>query len=911
MRKALEDLPSGLDSTYARMLQSIDEDFRSQVIASLKWLACSVEPLNIGMLAEIFVLPSRYDGGFENISPLFTPMDVVKYFPGLIVIEKDVARTNPELLRIRLAHFSIKEYLTSDRILQSHASSFAFTESDAHMHIGCLCLAYHLHKSSMKGKLNLDLPENNHKQEVMEYASYHWAQHLEMIPHASWPPDILQNAVLSLSSRSQSLSNMVKRYPPWMDLIRRPHCYTASRGFHQLTEMLVSRCDGANIYLTQVDLDEGLQHATIRCRKSVAKLFLENGAQIGNCLETASSKGDAAFVGLFLDHGVKNNALGGKLESALQAALWNGHLDVLKLLLSRGGDVNGPFIKAKNVPMSDASSEQHVIDCLQFLFNNGAGVDMSADKSLTEALYVAIICRYEEVSRLLLGRGANVNELARPHQFSLQAAISRRPPNTEFIRYLLDLGADPNAQEGGSNTALNVACDMHLEEGQSIEIVKLLIEYGADVSIKEGAYGAAALQTACQNFKISTPLIQILLEKGADVNARGGYYGNALNALCMLETEQEHKLEAVKLLLSYGADVRAESGCYGTALQAACTCTQEHDTENVVRLLIRSGADVNTESGRYGTALQAACKTGNMAVVRLLLEEGALVNVEGGYHGTAFQAACAKGHIEVVRLLLEHGADIHLRNNGAWHAAAHARSEDVMRLLLDLGVDVNDPCGPHGTALHAALRLDWTFDKEYKTRSLNCQRKRDLDKFKLWMSRIKLLISRGADPNLVAGKYGTTLQTACAARPRSYYLKCTFTYPSSAGPGFLLGINPNIDINAQGGLFGSALQAAAYSGQTPTISLLLSKGAHVNARGGKYGSALNAAIIAYNWDIVQILLEAGAVPDCHILSEPNEEWLRSVLEDDDEGIGAVERYRKFWEVEMATQVDQEKEEEKV
>lgn len=152
------------------------------------------------------------------------------------------------------------------------------------------------------------------------------------------------------------------------------------------------------------------------------------------------------------------------------------------------------------------------------------------------------------------------------------------------------------------------------------------------------------------------------------------------------------------------------------------------------------------------------CQGSSTPAVNLkILEEGALVNIEGGYHGTAFQAGCAKGHIEVVRLLLAHGADIHLRNTGAWHAAAQAYNDDVVTLLLDLGVDVT--C-PHGTALHAALLLDWTIYLEYETSFRSGQREHELDGFigfNLWMSRIKLLISRGADPNLVAGEYGTTL----------------------------------------------------------------------------------------------------------------------------------------------------------
>lgn len=320
----------------------------------------------------------------------------------------------------------------------------------------------------------------------------------------------------------------------------------------------------------------------------------------------------------------------------------------------------------------------------------------------------------------------------------------------------------------------------------------------------------------------------------------------------------------------------------------------------IVQLLLSHGADVNTQGGRYGTALQATCKSGNIEVARLLLKQGALVNAEGGYHGTAFQAACAKGNIHVARLLLEHGANIHLRNNGAWHAAAQSRNDDLVRLLLDLGVDVNDQHGFYGTALHAALlNLNTTpFREEWNWIKASVPNLTD---------RLRLLTSRGADANLVAGEYGTALQTACIVKSDFNSGKRETAYPTTAGPKLLLEICPNIDVNAQGGLFGSALQAAAYSGQTSTISLLLSKGAHIDARGGKYGSALSAAVIAGNWDIVQILLDAGAVPNCHTLLEPDEEWLQSVLEDNDDGQDGVERYRKFWGVEMASLVDKGKE----
>ena len=67
-------------------------------------------------------------------------------------------------------------------------------------------------------------------------------------------------------------------------------------------------------------------------------------------------------------------------------------------------------------------------------------------------------------------------------------------------------------------------------------------------------------------------------------------------------------------------------------------------------------------------------------------------------------------------------------------------------------------------------------------------------------------------------------------------------------------------------------------------------------RGGRYHTALNAAVVRGYWNIVEALLEAGAEPDCRHLQEPDEQWLKRVREED--GRGAVERYRKFWEVQM-------------
>ncbi|KAJ7603437.1 ankyrin repeat-containing domain protein [Mycena polygramma] len=76
------------------------------------------------------------------------------------------------------------------------------------------------------------------------------------------------------------------------------------------------------------------------------------------------------------------------------------------------------------------------------------------------------------------------------------------------------------------------------------------------------------------------------------------------------------------------------------------------------------------------------------------------------------------------------------------------------------------------------------------------------------------------------------------------------------GVSFLL--EHGADVNAAGGYFGSALQAAAARGNVDTVRLLLEHGTDVNAAGGTYGSALQAAVVNGNVDIVHVLLDRGA-----------------------------------------------------
>ena len=64
------------------------------------------------------------------------------------------------------------------------------------------------------------------------------------------------------------------------------------------------------------------------------------------------------------------------------------------------------------------------------------------------------------------------------------------------------------------------------------------------------------------------------------------------------------------------------------------------------------------------------------------------------------------------------------------------------------------------------------------------------------------------------------------------------------------------DVNAQGGCYGNALQAASYGGHEAITQQL--NGADVNAQGGEYGNALQAASSEGHEALTKLLIEKGA-----------------------------------------------------
>ncbi|KIM99689.1 hypothetical protein OIDMADRAFT_125508, partial [Oidiodendron maius Zn] len=123
---------------------------------------------------------------------------------------------------------------------------------------------------------------------------------------------------------------------------------------------------------------------------------------------------------------------------------------------------------------------------------------------------------------------------------------------------------------------------------------------------------------------------------------------------------------------------------------------------------------------------------------------------------------------------------------------------------------------------------------------------------------VKSLLLAGADVNAVEGKYWTALQAACRTS-KSEIVEELLTRGVKSISSHCLSMVPIS--NLPGVWYGFALQAWACSSSCDpdVMQYLLDKGANVNAVGGEFGTALQAAA-CHHKAYVEMLLKHGADP---------------------------------------------------
>ncbi|WPH04423.1 Hypothetical protein R9X50_00731400 [Acrodontium crateriforme] len=479
VKDALYSLPSTLDETYERMLIGIDARLRADALTLLRWLAYAKSPPSLGELVDATVIDLEGEGNVE-VEDRPGLDDTLEILSSLVIIigregdedanhvedadsESDASdiRLAHRLghitshTRVRLAHFSVKEYLESPRILGSSAQYFHLESAREHSVLSQSCLVYLMHYSSCQEKL---LAKKDFETfPLLGYAAESWYYHsaLQKNSQATREIDLLCNETILRD---------------WLRVHKPDQSYKDS--FSELEQIASSLYYASFLGLEEVAGQLLINRADVDAQ----------GGYYGNALQAAAMiDGHEKIVQMLLDAGADVNAQGGYYGNALQAAVLDGHEKIVQMLLDAGADVNAQreyYGNALQAAMRDGREK-----IAQMLLDSGANVNAQGGY-YGNALQAAVLDGHEKIVQMLLDAGADVNAQGGYCGNALQAAVL--DGHEKIVQMLLDAGADVNAQGGYCGNALQAAI-----LGGHEKIVQMLLDAGADVNAQGGHYGNA------------------------------------------------------------------------------------------------------------------------------------------------------------------------------------------------------------------------------------------------------------------------------------------------------------------------------------------------------------------------------------------------------------------------------------
>ena len=450
VRRTLNELPESLDETYERMMIGIKKTNQVYAYRMLQCLSVAVRPLSVAELAEL--LAFDFDvakGGIPKLTSDWRWEDHEQLEAVLSTCSSLIAVVpGPESPVVQSSHFSVKEFLMSDRLATStrDISQYHISLEDAHTVLAQACLGVLLRDPDVKNDADSG--------PLSRYAAEHWATHAQVENVASWVRDGLEN-----------LFDPDKPYfEAWVQ-------FRAVDGLNPLTEVISDSEPAARplYYAAWCGFHELVEHLAFKNPQCVSA----RGGHHGTALHAASSAGHLKVVRSLLQHGVGVDVQGVMDCTPLRSASQQGHRDVVQCLLDHGADVN-PKEDDYSTPLHWAAYYGHV-DVVRVLLKHNADVHSKDDKGWTPLHDTTRNSDFKsdllQVVRLLLEHGANANARNNEHMTPLHT-FSIGGSDLEVARILLEHGADIDAEDKKGRTPWQLAVEMNEQE-----IARLLSEF--------------------------------------------------------------------------------------------------------------------------------------------------------------------------------------------------------------------------------------------------------------------------------------------------------------------------------------------------------------------------------------------------------------------------------------------------
>ena len=458
VRRTLKELPESLDETYERILREIKRPGRDHAHRLLQCLTVAIRPLRVEELAELLAYDfDEAEGGIAKVNPNWRWDDheeaVLSTCSSLIaVVGDDGSRV------VQFSHFSVKEFLTSNRL--------ATSGGDVARHCISLELAHTLLAQACLGTL-LSLDDNAGRSKSMGgngddfplagYAAEHWMAHARTDKVSSRVQAGMQQLFdsnkphFSAWIRLYDVDNRFLKLPeyrtPPIQPAAAPLYYAATCGFRGLVEHLLIK------YPQYVNVRGGSRGAALHTAAAmnhveVARFLLKNGADVnveGVCqrppLHFAAKNGHLEVGRLLLEHGADVDSRQDNLWTPLHHSTCYGCVDFSQMLLEHNADVNSQDEQGRaplHLVSEHSATKGDYPGVVRLLLKHGADVD-AKDSGGATPLHLAIIRGKMEVARLLLDHGANADAEDKNWETPLQMALANG--QDEIAQVLREHGA--------------------------------------------------------------------------------------------------------------------------------------------------------------------------------------------------------------------------------------------------------------------------------------------------------------------------------------------------------------------------------------------------------------------------------------------------------------------------------------
>jgi ankyrin repeat protein len=700
LRRTLKELPKSLDETYKRILNEINNANYVHAYRLLQCLAVALRPLRVEELAEVLAFDLAA-GGIPKLHTDWRWEDqeeaVLSACSSLVsVITDDGSRV------VQFSHFSVKEFLTSDRLAgcREEVSQFHIPIEPSHAILAqaCLgvflCLDDHTDKDSTK-----NIP-------LYRYAVEYWVEHTRVGNVELQMKDALDYlfdmdnphfpALARIEHHGDLLRVSVDEEPTGVPRSAAPLYFAAWRGFHGLVGRLIIK-DPQQVTQLGGIYGTPLHASVLGGHIEVSQLLFTHGADINSrCadnwtpLHDASGLGHVKIAKWLLKHGADVNSRENGGQTPLYYAASKGQLETCQILLEHNAEIDSqdndgltPFL---------ISLEKGHRDVVRLLINHNADVCVRNTKGNTP-LHVAASYGYLEVCRILLERNAEVD--SRNNNGSTPFLRALQCGHLDVAHLLLDNIADVRVHDTDGNTPLHVAAS-----NGCLEVCRILFEHNAEVDSRNND-GLTPFHGAWKN-ETNPDILQLFLEHGADMDVYDTDQGNTPLHIAA----ENGLLEVARQLLERNVEVDPQNIHDATPFLAALA----NGHSDVARLLLEHNADMHVHDIKGNTPLHFAAENGLLEVAQILLGRNAEVDSKNNHGSTSLLLASEFGHPDVVQLLLDHNADLYLHDADGGtplHYAAIGGQLEVARILLKLNVEVNSRNVKGSTPLHLASMGSW------------------------------------------------------------------------------------------------------------------------------------------------------------------------------------------------------------